>query len=68
MSKKTYMGIYYLGVYGCPQMSVFTHPPNLKHSHPSEILVYYLTYTPTQSWRHKWMTLKSNIFDSEKNS
>ena len=38
----------------------FSHThPNLKHSHPSGILAYYLTYTQTQSGRHKWMTLKA---------
>ena len=47
----------------------FSHThPNLKHSHPSEILAYYLTYTPTQSGRQKWMSPKSTIFDFEKNS
>ena len=39
-----------------------------KHSHLSEILAYYLTYTPIQSRRHKRMTLKNNILHSEKSS
>ena len=38
----------------------FSHThPNLKHSRLSDILAYFLTYTSTQSGRHKWMTLKT---------